>query len=45
MIDFMMAAFTWITMVSSAGPKAIDARVKSMLEGEVKANEGVILRP
>lgn len=45
MIDFMMAAFAWITIVPSTGPDAIDARVKSMLEGEINADEGVILRP
>jgi hypothetical protein len=45
MIDFMMAAFSWIKMVPSEGPDAVDTRVKSLLEGEVKADEGVILHP
>lgn len=45
MVDFMMAAFNWIKVLPSEGPEAIDARVKSMLEGEINADEGVILIP
>ncbi|MEM1113327.1 MAG: DUF2855 family protein [Pseudomonadota bacterium] len=45
MIEFMLAAFNWIKMLPSEGPEALDARVKSMLEGEIKADEGVILKP
>jgi Protein of unknown function (DUF2855) len=45
MIDFMMAAFNWIKMNPAQGPEAVDARVKAMLEGQVNADEGVILAP
>lgn len=45
MVDFMIAAFNWITVLPSEGPQAIDARVKSMLAGEINASEGVILGP
>lgn len=45
MVEFMMAASNWIKIVRSEGPEAIDARVKSMLDGEVTAEEGVILAP
>ena len=45
MVEFMMAAFNWITMVRSEGPIEVDERVKSMLDGEIRANEGIILSP
>jgi len=45
MIDFMMAAFSWIKMAPAEGADAINVRVKAMLEGEINADEGVILIP
>lgn len=45
MVDFLMAAYSWIKMVPAKGPDAVDARVKSMLNGEINADEGVILAP
>lgn len=45
MIDFMLAAHNWITTVPAEGPQAVEARIKSMLEGEINADEGVVLMP
>ena len=45
MIDFMMAASGWIKVISVEGPEAVDARVKMILDGEVKADEGISLVP
>lgn len=43
MIDFMTASFSWLEVVHATGPEAVDARVKSMLQGEINANEGIAL--
>jgi len=45
MVDFLMAAHNWIKMMPAEGPEAIDNRVRSVLDGGVNANEGVVLRP
>lgn len=45
MVEFLMTAHRWIEMVRAQGPDAIDARVKSMLDGKIEANEGIILMP
>lgn len=45
MTDFMLAAHRWLRIVATEGSHAIAARVTSMLDGEVGADEGVILRP
>lgn len=45
MTEFLMEAYSWIKMVPATGPEAVDARVKSMLNGDINADEGVILAP
>ena len=45
MLDFMMVAFNWIKMLPAEGPEAVEARVQSMLDGKVNADEGVVLSP
>lgn len=45
MVEFLVAAYSWIKMVPATGPDAVEARVQSMLNGDVNADEGVILAP
>jgi fructose-1,6-bisphosphatase/inositol monophosphatase family enzyme len=45
MMDFMMAASGWIRLSESHGPEAIAAKIRDMLDGNVGAEEGIILRP
>ena len=45
MIDFMMAASGWIKLSESHGPEAMAEKIRDMLDGEVGAEEGIILRP
>jgi len=45
MIEFMLTAGNWIQIVRAEGPDEIDERVKSMLSGNVCANEGIVLAP
>ena len=45
MIDFMIAASGWIRMSESHGPKAMTEKIRDMLDGNVGAEEGIILRP
>jgi hypothetical protein len=44
-LDFLMTAYDWIKVVPVEGPEAIDARVKAILDGEIKADEGISLVP
>lgn len=45
MVEFLMAAYSWIKMLPAVGPDAVEARVQAMLDGNVNADEGVILAP
>ena len=45
MMDFMMAASGWIRLSESHGPEAMAAKIRDMLDGNVGAEEGIILRP
>jgi type IV secretory pathway VirB2 component (pilin) len=45
MIDFMMAASGWIQLSESHGPEAMTEKIRDMLDGNVGAEEGIILRP
>ena len=45
MIGFLQAAYGWLNFVHAEGADAVDVRLKAMLDGEIKANEGVILSP
>ena len=45
MIDFIMAASGWIQLSESHGPDAMAGKIRDMLNGNVGAEEGIILRP
>ena len=45
MIDFMVAASGWIQLSESHGPEAMTEKIRDMLDGNVGAEEGIILRP
>jgi hypothetical protein len=45
MADFMISAHQWIEMKEASGPEAMTLKIRSMLDAEVGAHEGVILRP
>ena len=45
MADFMISAHQWIEMKEACGPKPMTLKIRSMLDAEVGAHEGVILRP
>ena len=45
MVDFIMAAHSWIQISESRGPEEIAERIVAMLDGEVSAQDGIILRP
>lgn len=45
MVDFLLAAHGWIQIAPTQGADAIDAQVKSMLDGQVSADAGIILHP
>ena len=45
MVDFIMAAHSWLQISESRGPEEIAERIVAMLDGEVSAQDGIILRP
>ena len=45
MADFMISAHQWIEMKEACGPEPMTLKIRSMLDDEVGAHEGVILRP
>lgn len=45
MIEFLTTAYGWINTVPSDGAHDVEQRLKVMLDGQIKANEGVVLRP
>ena len=45
MVDFIVAAQSWIQISESNGPEAIAEKIVAMLDGEVSAQDGIILRP
>ncbi|MDB2377958.1 DUF2855 family protein, partial [Luminiphilus sp.] len=45
MADFMTSAQQWIEMKEACGPETMTLKIRSMLDAEVGAHEGVILRP
>lgn len=45
MADFIFAAQSWIQVSESKGPEEIAKKIVAMLDGEVNAEDGIILRP
>lgn len=45
MADFIVAAQRWIQVSESKGPQEIAHKIVAMLDGEVGAEDGIILRP
>lgn len=45
MVDFIVAAQAWIQISESKGPEEIANKIVALLDGEVSAQDGIILRP
>jgi type IV secretory pathway VirB2 component (pilin) len=45
MADFLQAAQGWIQISESRGPDEMADKIVAMLDGDVNAQDGIILRP